>query len=153
MKKPILFLVLLLGSNNLFAQGNLALNPHLPNVANETVLRLAQFSFAGISDDGLLAIDWRTEKGESGRYSIDPETLEHSDKVAVIQPKSPEDLHKKISSNPDLSVRTAFDTGGTENDAYRYVLKWEAAHGGFGQHAPDVIPDGPLSPLYLIKIK
>jgi len=113
----------------------------------------AQFSFAGISDDGLLAIDWRTEKGESGRYSIDPKTLEHSDKVAAVQSKYPEDLRKKISTNPDLSVRTAFDNGGTENDAYRYVIKWEAAHGGFGQHAPEVIPDGPLSPLYLIKIK
>jgi len=33
------------------------------------------------------------------------------------------------------------------------MLKWEAKHGGFGQHSPEVIPDGPLSQLVLLKIK
>lgn len=112
-----------------------------------------QFHFAGISDDGLLVIDWKTEKGEEGRYTIDLETFEHTDKMAVIQPKYPANLNKKLTGNPDLNVRIAYDTGRESLDGYLYVIKYEAAHGGFSQHAPKEIPEGPLSPLVLMKIK
>lgn len=111
------------------------------------------FRFAGISGDGLLAIDWATEKGESGRYTIDPETLEHSDKPARIIPRYPVDLGNRMGTDPQMSVRLAYDKGGAHMDGSRYVLKWETLHGGFAQHAPKVIPDGPLSPLVLLKIK
>ncbi len=112
-----------------------------------------QFNFAGISDDGLLAIDWKTEKGEEGRYTIDLETLEHTEKIAVIQPKYPASIDDKLTGNPGLSVRLAYDSGQENMDGYRYVIKYEAAHGGFSQHAPEVIPEGPVSPLVVMKIK
>ena len=111
------------------------------------------FSFTGISDDGLLAIDWQTEKGESGRYTIDLETLEHSDRKAEIHSKYPEDLEKRLTDITGMSVRLSYDKGNVPEEDSRYVLKWEARHGGFSQHAPEIIPNGPLSPLVLVKIK
>lgn len=111
------------------------------------------FRFAGMSDDGLLAIDWKTEKGTSGRYTIDLETLEHSHKTAEIPPRYPEDMNRTLTDIPEMSVRMAYDKGGDRQDGSRYVLKWETRHGGFAQHAPELIPDGPLSPLVLLKIK
>ena len=111
------------------------------------------FSFAGISEDGLLAIDWETEKGESGRYTINLETLEHTEKEANIVPVYPESLENRITDRKNMSVRLAHDQSGILPDGTRYVLKWEAAHGGFRQHAPEVIPDGPLSPLILVEMR
>lgn len=111
------------------------------------------FRFAGISDDRLLAIDWETEKGETGRYNIDIETLEHSNRVAEIEVRYPDDLDKRITDIPGMTVRMAYDKGGDLEDGTRYVLKWESRHGGFGQHAPELIPAGPLSPLVLVKVK
>ena len=111
------------------------------------------FRFNGISDDGLLVINWETEKGESGRYTVDLETLEHSDKSAEIMQRYPEDLGNRMTGIPGMSVRMANDRAGACEDGSRYVLKWETLHGGFAQHAPEVIPEGPLSPLVLIKIK
>ena len=111
------------------------------------------FRFAGISEDGLLATDWATEKGESGRYSIDLETLEHSDRTAEIIPRYPEDMDSNMTDIPGMSVRMAYDKGGDRQDGSRYVLKWETLHGGFAQHAPGEIPEGPLSPLVLLKIR
>ena len=111
-----------------------------------------QFDFVGISQDGVLAIDWRTEKGKSGRYTIDLETLEYTDKVAKIQLKYPENIRKPMTNRDGMNVRMAYDKGDTQEDGSRYVLKWEAKHGGFKQHAPDIIPEGPLSKLVLLKI-
>lgn len=110
-----------------------------------------QFSFAGFSDDGLLAIDWETEKGDSGRYVIDLETMAHADRAVSIQTKFPDGLRANMTDRPNMSVRLAHDKGGNSEDDSRYVLKWETEHGGFKQHAPEVIPDGPLSQLVLIK--
>ncbi|GAA4950427.1 hypothetical protein GCM10023314_24670 [Algibacter agarivorans] len=112
-----------------------------------------KFNFVGISDDNLLAIDWETEKGESGRYNIDLKTLEHADKVAKIQLKYPEDIRKTITDRDGMLVRIVYDKGGNQDDGSRYLLKWEAKHGGFSQHAPEVIPEGPLSTLVLLKIQ
>lgn len=111
-----------------------------------------KFTFVGISDDNILAIDWETEKGESGHYTIDLDTLEHTDKAAEIQLKYPKDIRKPMTDIDDMHVRIAYDKGGVQDDSSRYVLKWEAKHGGFSQHAPDVIPEGPLSKLVLLKI-
>ncbi len=112
-----------------------------------------QFNFVGISDDGLLAIDWQTEKGDEGSYIIDIETLEHSRKASHVRPQYPLELHKKMSDNPKLKVRVAYDKSESNKTEHRYVMKWEAAHGGFSQDAPERIPDGPLSPLILLEIK
>jgi hypothetical protein len=112
-----------------------------------------KFSFAGISEHDILAIDWETENGDSGRYTIDLETLEHTDEKSKIQAEYPDDLSGSMTDRSKMSVRLAHDKGGSREDGSRYVLKWEAEHGGFSQHAPEVIPDGPLSQLILIKIK
>lgn len=112
-----------------------------------------KFEFAGISDDGILAIDWTTEKGNSGRYNINLETLDHSDKKHNIITNYPEDIGKPMTNRTKMNVRMAFDQSGVQKDGSRYVLKWETEHGGFRQHAPEVIPDKPLSALVLLKIK
>ncbi|NNF32526.1 MAG: hypothetical protein HKN68_00345 [Saprospiraceae bacterium] len=111
-----------------------------------------KFRFTGISSDGLLVIDWETEKEESGQYVIDLETFDHSNKIANIKKPYPDSLNEKISPNPEMNVRLTYDKGGNGEDDAQYVLKWEAEHGGFRQHAPEVIPEGPLSPLYILKI-
>jgi len=110
------------------------------------------FHFAGISEDGILAIDWKTEKGQSGRYNIDIETLAHSDKSAKIKTRVPQDIDKRLTDLPGMSVRMVHDQVNTIEET-RYVLKWEAQHGGFAKHAPDTIPKGPLSPLVLLEIR
>jgi hypothetical protein len=112
-----------------------------------------QFDFVGISDDGLLAIDWKTEKGESGRYTIDLETFNHTNKTANIKTLYPDNLRSTSREGSKMSVRVAYDKGISPEGDSRYVLKWEAEHGGFKQHAPEIIPDGPLSQLVLLKIK
>ena len=112
-----------------------------------------QFNFVGLSDDGILAIDWTTEKGDAGQYIIDINTFEHSDKMPNIRKLYPEDLYDKISSDPDMRVRLAYDKRTHEKTNSRYVLKWEAEHGGFRKHAPKIIPKGPLSPLLLLEFK
>ncbi len=110
-----------------------------------------QFSFAGISDDNIIAIDWKTEKGESGQYSIDYSNLEHTNKAVDIKTKYPKDISKPLTNRPNMNVRLANDQSGPQKDGSRYVLKWETEHGGFKKHAPEVIPDGPLSALVLLK--
>ncbi|MGB5418360.1 BNR repeat-containing protein [Algibacter sp.] len=112
-----------------------------------------KFEFIGISDDGIMAINWETEKGDSGRYTIDIETLTHTDKVANIQLKYPEDFRKPMTNRNGMNVRIAYDQTAMQSNGSRYLLKWEAKHGGFRQHAPEVIPDGPLSALVLLKIE
>lgn len=109
------------------------------------------FSFVGFSEDGLLAIDWSTETGESGRYIIDVNTLEHADGEMLVHPKYPADLTSQMTDRPKMKVRLAYDKG-ISNDDFKYVLKWEAEHGGFRQHAPEVIPLKPISKLILLKI-
>lgn len=111
------------------------------------------FDFVGVSNDNILAIDWETEKGESGRYTIDLKTLEHTDGTAEIQRKYPSDLEKPLTKTEEMLVRMAYDKGKSNQENIKYVLKWEAKHGGFRQHAPKVIPKGPLSELVLMKLK
>lgn len=108
------------------------------------------FHLAGISDDGLLAIDWSTETNKHGRCTIDINTLEHSDKVAKIKKSFPDSIDNPLTDIPDMGVRMETNVG---DDGTRYVLKWEAQHGGFRQHAPKDIPAGPLSPLVLLEVK
>lgn len=112
-----------------------------------------QFNFVGFSNDGLLAIDWKTEKGESGRYIIDLETMDHAGGESSIHAEYPDDLRNNMTDRPNMLVRLAHDQRRNSEDNSRYVLKWEAQHGGFKQHAPEIIPDGPLSQLVLINIK
>ncbi|TWO34546.1 hypothetical protein E1J38_001445 [Seonamhaeicola sediminis] len=111
------------------------------------------FDFVGISNDNILAIDWETEKGESGRYMVDLETLEPTGGTAEIQLKYPKDLEKSLTNREGMLVRIAYEKRNPANNNSRYVLKWEAKHGGFRQHAPKVIPEGPISELILLKIQ
>jgi hypothetical protein len=108
------------------------------------------FNFAGFSDDGLLAVDWNTETGKSGRYVINPETLEVLDKEIHVKPKYPGNIFERITEHPEMSVNIQDDNAGAANTETRYILKWESMGKSHGKHAPDVIPDGPLSPLKLI---
>lgn len=112
-----------------------------------------QFNFVGISEDGLLAIDWETEKEESGRYTINLTTLAHSDKEAHIKRKYPMSLQSSVTGIADMEVRITQDQSGAYQDGSTFLLKYEALRGGFRQHRPDTIPEGPLSPLKLIQIQ
>lgn len=111
------------------------------------------FNFAGISENGVLAIDWSTEKGDKGRYNIDTETLEHVDKKVKLEKKYPDNLMDNITNISGMSVRIVRDKAGTLKDGSTFYLKYEARHGGFRRHQPEVIPAGPLSPLKLVHVQ
>lgn len=62
------------------------------------------FRFAGISEDGLLAIDWETEKGKSERYTINIEILEHSDQKVNITSGYPKSIEHRITERNNMSL-------------------------------------------------
>lgn len=107
------------------------------------------FNFAGITDDGLLVVDWSNEKNERGRYTIDVATLEHSTKEAVLKKVYPDNIEESLTGIEGMQMHLL---KAVADDGSRYVLKWETMHGGFRQHAPEVIPAGPLSPLVVLKV-
>lgn len=112
-----------------------------------------RFQIAGLSEEGQLLVNWETEKGDSGRYEVDPETLEvvknHDD-----YPKAyPEALYRPISNHPGLTVVRFQGKGDGPDKDIRYVLKWEAGPREHGRRAPEVMPDGPISPLFLYTIR
>ncbi len=111
------------------------------------------FNVAGISDEGSVVIDWKTEQGNSGRYIIDPNTLEKTDIAATLKPKLPPSARKRLSDNPKMSVVLAMDASYSQDSAVNYALKWEAMPKSHGRHAPDIIPDGPVSKLQLLEYK
>ncbi|HUV62965.1 MAG TPA: BNR repeat-containing protein, partial [Sedimentisphaerales bacterium] len=112
-----------------------------------------RFRLAGISEEGVLVIPWSTEKGDSGQYTLDTETLEPATTVATVEPSYPEAVRKRLSDTPGLSVNLSDDNGGTQEDGVRYLLKWESRGGSHGRHAPQVIPEGPVSRLVVLKIQ
>jgi len=111
------------------------------------------FRLAGISEDGLIVVHWGTEEGGSGRYTLDTMTLEHVQAMARIEPQYPDGIRDHISNTPGLSVNLVGDSGGIQEDAVQYVLKWESKGKSHGKHAPAVIPDGPVSRLVILKIQ
>lgn len=108
------------------------------------------FNFIGFSEDGLLGVDWKTETGKSGRYVINPETLEVVNTHTKFKPQYPENLYDRITGHPEMSVNIQNDRSFNANDNTCYVLKWESMGKSHGRHAPEVIPDGPISPLVLV---
>ena len=126
---------------------------HPPAGSNERMTIGGSFDFAGFSSEGYLGIDWETETGDSGRYIIDTETLSHVDKEVVIHAEYPEDIYDRITDEPDMSVRLIFDNGIAPEEHIQYVLKWESMRPSHGRFAPEVIPEGPLSPLKVLEIR
>ena len=110
-----------------------------------------QFDFRGFSEDELLVIDWETETGKSGSYVVDPLTLQKLDKAVDVDPKYPEKVWEKMSSNEDLQVRIMPDVNFI-TCSEKYLLKWESMPPSHGRHAPEVIPSGPISELRILKI-
>jgi hypothetical protein len=113
----------------------------------------ANFSLEGFSEEGFLVISWDLETGKTGRYIVDPTTLENVQKDFTFLPRYPENIKDKISDNPNLSVALQEDSGKAPVESEKYVLKWETMGKSHGRHAPDVIPSGPISSLYVLKVK
>lgn len=119
----------------------------------DQMTRGGSFSLAGISEEEILVIPWSTEKGDSGKYALDIETLEPVTTAATIESVYPEVVHKRLSEDPSLSVNLCSDSGGAQAGGVRYLLKWESRGQSHGKHAPDVIPEGPVSKLVVVKIQ
>ena len=113
----------------------------------------ATFDLVGFSDEGILVIDWETETGQKGRYTIDPQAFEHTDQSVDIRSKYPKDIGTDLTGLPNMSTRLVDDRAGVLDNGDRYVLKWESQPASHGRHAPAIIPKGPLSPLILIKYR
>lgn len=111
-----------------------------------------QFKLVGISE-GLLAIDYQTETGLSGRYVIDVESLDHVDRDVSFIPQFPSGFKEEFNTNKEMNLHIINDQSGPQTDGSRYYLIYETMQGGFRQHRPEVIPEGPLSPLTLIQIR
>ncbi len=52
-----------------------------------------------------------------------------------------------------LSVNLSDDNGGVQANGVRYLLKWESRGRSHGKHAPQVIPEGPVTRLVMLKIQ
>jgi hypothetical protein len=112
-----------------------------------------KFKISGLSDDGNLLIDWRTEKGDLGRYVVNPITLDVLERLEDYPKPYPQELYTQISNHPSLSVILEEGKGKGPEETVRYVLKWEAGPREHGRRAPKVMPNGPLSPLFLYSIQ
>ncbi|MFK7936444.1 MAG: BNR repeat-containing protein [Saprospiraceae bacterium] len=113
----------------------------------------ASFNLNGFTDEGWLTISWSNDDNQSGIYIIDPKTLTLIDKNIAIKPKYPPTIHSRLTDHPKMSVNLRDGNTQTEEDSVNYVLKWESMGKSHGRHAPEVIPEGPISPLKIIKFK
>jgi hypothetical protein len=112
-----------------------------------------RFRLAGISDEGVLAIPWSTEKGGSGQYTLDVETLEPVTTEMSLQCEYPKAAHVRLSDTLGLTVNLTNDQGGIQEKGVRYLLKWESRGASHGRHAPKVIPEGPVCKLIVLKMQ
>ncbi|WP_445737144.1 BNR repeat-containing protein [Mariniflexile sp.] len=104
-------------------------------------------------DANSVIIKWSNETGENGTYLVDTETLHKVDKVVEAKEKYPSDLKDRLSKNAALHVNIQKGKNSDKDAESTYVIKWESMGKSHGSHAPEVIPEGPLSALYLINIK
>jgi hypothetical protein len=104
-------------------------------------------------DAKTIVIKWSNETNESGTYLVDMETLDKVDRAVEIKEKYPNNLKDKLSGNATLNVNIQEGKSSSQNNENRYVLKWESMGKSHGSHAPEVIPEGPLSALYIINFK
>ena len=111
------------------------------------------FNFLGLTSRGHIVIDWETETGQQGQYIIDPKNLERVDQEVMVTKKYPDTIFEKLSKDPELSVNIQPEKGTGSKHNVNYLLKWESMKKSHGKHAPDIIPNGPISPLLLIKYR
>jgi hypothetical protein len=119
----------------------------------DQMTRGGDFQMEGFSPEGLLLISWETEQGDSGTYTINPETLDVLEKEIEVKPRYPKAVFDRFSEDPGLSVSLANDAGNTSEPGISYVLKWETMPKSHASHAPATIPSGPVTPLKLLKIR
>ena len=112
-----------------------------------------KFSFIGLTSEGYLVIEWKTETGLQGQYIIDPNNLESLNQEITVTKKYPANIYSRLSDHPEMSVNLQHDKGTGPELNVGYLLKWESMKKSHGKHAPDVIPNGPISPLLLIKYR
>lgn len=113
----------------------------------------AVFDLEGFSKEGYLVISWRNEKGESGRNVIDTEKFAMVDGAGIfVAPEYPSNMASPMTDR-GFTVQTIYDEGASSIDGVKYVLKWETDQATHGKHAPEVMPEGPLSKLVVLKIE
>ena len=112
----------------------------------------ASFNFVEVPDSQNVVIEWSTEKGEAGTYAVNSENLEFSDEKVMVKAVYPSAIRDRITQNTKLSVNLQKGKTKGGNGDVKYALKWESMGKSHGRHAPEVIPKGPLSPLYLMSI-
>jgi alpha-L-rhamnosidase len=111
-----------------------------------------KFRIVSLDENGNLVIDWNTEKGDSGRYIVDPDTLELVETLDSYTRPYPDPVYERLTDVAGLSVSLQQGKEKNYDEGATYVLKWEAARKSHGRHAPEVIPAGPLSPLVIYKL-
>lgn len=103
------------------------------------------FEFVGFTQKGNLVIDWSNEKQERGTWIVNPQTLELEKGVETYFAKYPLSIFQIENKGLNLQLKS----GGMTNNGIRYVLRWEAAKGSHGGSTPQIIPQGPIVPLFL----
>ena len=110
------------------------------------------FDFIPNNNDNFLVINWKTETGEKGFYTIDGNLkILTSGKEMVA--KYPKKIRTKLSKNPKMHVNLQDGITHNTNNNLLYVLKWESFVKSHKKSAPKEIPKGPLSALLLIEIE
>ena len=109
----------------------------------------ATFELNGFNKEGLLWISWWNIQNEEGNYYVDVENLKVAYRDSVRRSKYPKELYDRLSSHPKMSVNLATSRG-NDKENIKYFLKWESMKKSHGRHAPDIIPEGPISPLKII---
>ncbi len=119
----------------------------------DTMTSGATFTLDGFSEEGYLVISWSNEKGESGRSVVDVTTMSCVDGKGVCVAKEyPSDINTPMTDR-GFTVQNIYDEGVSSIDGVKYVLKWETDQATHGKHAPEVMPEGPLSKLVVLKIQ
>ena len=112
-------------------------------------LKTLTFELNGFNKEGLLWISWWNIQNEEGNYYVDVENLKVAYRDSVRRSKYPKELYDRLSSHPKMSVNLATSRG-NDKENIKYFLKWESMKKSHGRHAPDIIPEGPISPLKII---
>jgi hypothetical protein len=112
----------------------------------------ANFNFAGFSDEGYMAINWKNEINESGQLIFNPENFEIVTQKVTIKNQLPKNLNDRITDEKELSVNLVEDKE-LKTNGEKYFLKWESKERSHGNNAPKIMPSGPRSKLLLIKLK
>lgn len=111
----------------------------------------ASFNQGGYNQDSLLLIYWQTQENKNGIFALDLEAFEKVETFSVNPNRQKTSLNfDKLLTNPDTEVRITKTTNSGNVPPPEHYLKWEAMPKSHGRHAPETIPDGPISPLLII---